>query len=81
MCVKKIKIKSDGVLKYDNCSRLNSHHNWGRAMWSLIEAHNLHFEYEYEIHMRFENCEQMARFISKERPAGERKKALKSHPP
>ena len=25
------------------------------GMWSLIEPENLHFEYEYEIHMRWAN--------------------------
>ena len=42
----------DYVLKFVNRSKLNSQHNWGKPIWPFNEHKNLHFDNEYNIHIR-----------------------------
>jgi hypothetical protein len=44
--------------KYNNHSKLNIQHNCGQPIRPFNELHeNLHFDFEYDIQMSFENYE------------------------
>ena len=47
----RVQKRLDYMLKYDNCSKPDSQHNWGEPICPLNKHENLHFDNEQDIHM------------------------------